>query len=125
MHGFSVNIIIAITADVKMKLCLRLQNQVDELVRDVDDFDDLHALHLTLDLVELQRRVDDGLLVAVLGDGDGALELAEHLHGHGNSRVNRLGLVIRRPVALAAHLAVLGGKAEPLPELLDDVRQTR
>ena len=125
MHGFSVNIIIAITADVKMKLCLRLQNQVDELVRDVDDFDDLHALHLTLDLVELQRRVDDGLLVAVLGDGDGALELAEHLHGHGNSRVNRLGLVIRRPVALAAHLAVLGGKAEPLPELLDDVRRKR
>ena len=66
MHGFSVNIIIAMIADVKMKLGLRLQNQVDEFVRDVDDLHDLHTFHLALDLIELQRRVDDGLLVAVL-----------------------------------------------------------
>ena len=69
MHGFSVNIIIAMIADVKMKLGLRLQNQVDEFVRDVDDLHDLHTFHLALDLIELQRRFDDGLLVAVLGHG--------------------------------------------------------
>ena len=70
MHGFSVNIIIAMIADVKMKLGLRLQNQVDEFVRDVDDLHDLHTFHLALDLIELQRRIDDGLLVAVLGHGE-------------------------------------------------------
>lgn len=53
------------------------------------------------------------------------LSLPEHLHGHGDGRVDGLGLVIRRPVALAAHLAILGGKAETLPNLLDDVRRKR
>ena len=77
MHGFSVNIIIAMIADVKMKLGLRLQNQVDEFVRDVDDLHDLHTFHLALDLIELQRRFDDGLLVAVLGHGLSLIHISE------------------------------------------------
>ena len=66
MHGFSVNIIIAITPNVKTNLCLRLQNQIDQFVRNVNDFDDLHAVHLALHLVERHGSVNNGLLVAVL-----------------------------------------------------------
>ena len=99
-----------------------LHDQVDELVFDVNDLDDLHAGKRLGDLFVRLGGLDDGILIAVHGNGDRALELAAHLHSHLNGGGNGLALVVDGPIALHGHPAlVLGSKALLFPKLFDHV----
>ena len=73
------------------------------------------------DLVGLHSGGYHSGLVAVHGDGDGALQLTVDLHGHLHMGIHGLGLVVLRPVHLHGHFAVLGGKTHVLPHLLHHV----
>ena len=104
-----------------LKLFLRFEDEVDELVGDVDRLDDLHALHIARDLLIRESRSGNDLHRAVRRDNNGAAELAVDLHGDGLFGIDHFRLVVLRPLSLARKAL----KALDLPKLLADMRRKR
>ena len=98
------------------------QDQIDNPVLDNDGLDQFHAGHLALDFLIRQGSLDDGVLVGIGVDHDGAAQFAVDLHGHLTLFVDGFALIICGPGHLHGHFAFGGSKAELFPHLLRQVR---